>query len=103
MYQVRGISAVLCEATRYVAAKRCEILAQQRFSAHAVEAGQTWLERICCYAVADGYIFDVSADGGDCTCCFVALGEVSYSGFGSGERGIPGMRGHWLAISMDFR
>jgi hypothetical protein len=37
-----------------------------------VETSETWLHWVGCYAVADGDIFDVGADGGDCACCFVA-------------------------------
>jgi hypothetical protein len=53
MYKSCRIFAVLCEAARNVTAKRCHVLAQQWFSADAMEACQTRLHGIGCDSVAD--------------------------------------------------
>jgi hypothetical protein len=72
MHQARRVSAVLCEATRYISAKGRYALTHQCFTACTVKAGEAWLHGVGCHAVADRYILDICADGGDCACCFMA-------------------------------
>jgi hypothetical protein len=61
-----------------------------------VEAGKTGLHRISYNTVADGNVFDIGANGGDDTCCFVSwnCSASKLHELGCGWSG-PGINGHW--------